>query len=73
MGMPRLLKVKAKPSGTPASFKSFRASARAALMSLPYPASLASSSGGVANGVPGTWTPATSLTMAICERALDPA
>ncbi len=41
-------------------------------MSFPYPASFASSSGGVANGVPGTWTPATSLTMAICDSAFDP-
>jgi hypothetical protein len=40
-------------------------------MSRQYPASFSSSFGGVAYGVPGTCTPATSLTTAIFERACE--
>ena len=71
MGTPRFLYVNDSPSA-PASFRSFFASAREALMSFQYPASLASSSGGVAHGVPGTWMPATSLTTAMRDSALLP-
>ena len=69
--MPRFLKVNESPSA-PASLRSRRASARAALMSRPYPASFSSSAGGVAYGVPGTWMPATSRTMAMRESAFEP-
>ncbi len=72
MGTPRFLNVNAKPSGTPASFRSRRASARDLLMSGQYPASFSSSAGGVANGVPGTWTPATAFTIAIFDSACEP-
>ena len=71
-GTPRFLNVNAKPSGTPASRSRRLASARLAAMSLPYPASFSSSAGGVAHGVPGTWIPPTSFTMAMRDRFFDP-